>query len=174
MKRYQLFEFHELPLFPSILRNCITDFLSSFILVINPYKVIAEKVERAVEETHAERIIDLCSGGAQSILSIKREFELRGKKIPIVISDKFPNKKAFRYIETYYGKEVKPLYESIDATDIPSNVHGFRTIFTAFHHFNQNEALSILSDAVKKGQGIGIFEYTERSVFWFLYVLFID
>jgi len=40
---------------------------------------------------------------------------------------------------------------------------GFRTLFTAFHHFTPEQARGILADAMEQGQGIGIFEYTDRN-----------
>src|ERR1051325_1817069 len=40
---------------------------------------------------------------------------------------------------------------------------GFRTIFTAFHHFRPAEARAILADAVARKQGIGVFEIARRA-----------
>jgi hypothetical protein len=41
---------------------------------------------------------------------------------------------------------------------------GFRTLFTAFHHFRPELAREILRDAVRKRRGIGIFEFTRRNI----------
>jgi len=171
MKRLHLFEFHELDRFPTVLRDQVTDFLSSFVLFLNPYRVISERLARAVERSGATCIVDLCSGGAQPILTVKKELDRKGKSIPIIISDKFPNKKAFTAVEEKFSKDVSAIHGSVDATDVPAKLSGFRTIFTAFHHFKEEDAQQILADAVRKNQGIGIFEYTERSIAWAFYAL---
>ena len=43
---------------------------------------------------------------------------------------------------------------------MPDELGGFRTLFNAFHHFPPERARAILEDAVHKGQGIGVFEFT--------------
>ena len=52
---------------------------------------------------------------------------------------------------------------SVDATSVPNDYQGIRTLFSAFHHFNPNQAKQILQDAVNRDAPIGIFEYTERT-----------
>ena len=54
--------------------------------------------------------------------------------------------------------------EPVDATRVPGDLHGFRTIFTAFHHFRPEQACAVLADAVRTRQGIGVFEVTQRGV----------
>ena len=52
--------------------------------------------------------------------------------------------------------------EPVDAARVPSELGGFRTLFTSFHHFPPRQAREILRDAVAKGRGIGIFEIPGR------------
>ena len=52
--------------------------------------------------------------------------------------------------------------QSVDPTQVPGDLLGFRTVFSAFHHFRPEEARAVLTDAVRKRQGIGIFEATQR------------
>ena len=102
MKRYHLIEIHDLRCFPDFLRNCVTDFLSIFLLFFRPYKVIEKRLQQAVEEAEATRIIDLCSGGAQPILDVEDMLTRDGKSLPIIISDKYPNTKLFTEIAKKY------------------------------------------------------------------------
>jgi hypothetical protein len=51
----------------------------------------------------------------------------------------------------------------VDARAVPGDLDGFRTIFTAFHHFRPAEARAILADAVRRDQGIGVFEVARRA-----------
>ena len=54
----------------------------------------------------------------------------------------------------------------------PPDIEGFRTLFTAFHHFPPDQAKQILTSAVKGVQGIGVFEYTDRNLLrWSLLTL---
>ncbi len=109
------------------------------------------------------RIIDLCSGGAMPIFTVYEKLSSGSRIIPIVISDKYPNVSAFEQIEQASDGGISPVYEPVDAVNVPSDLSGFRTIFTSFHHFNSHEGTKILSDAVKRKQGVGVFEYTERK-----------
>ena len=47
---------------------------------------------------------------------------------------------------------------SVDATDVPHELDGVRTMFNCFHHFPPEHARAILADAVRKRRGIAIFE----------------
>ncbi len=171
MRRYHLFEFHELAQFPTLWRNLVTDFLSFFAYFFRPYSVVSKRLAQAVELAGASKIVDLCSGAARPILTVRDELQKRQQNIPIIVSDKFPNVEPFKKIENQYKGEVTPVYSSVDATDVPDEIDGFRTIFTAFHHFDQEDARKIIRDAIEKKQGIGIFEYTERSLAWGFYAL---
>src|SRR5262249_52376700 len=61
--------------------------------------------------------------------------------------------------------------EPVDAANVPSALNGFRTMFTAFHHFRPEQARAVLADAVAKGEGIGVFECAQRNVLMFLATL---
>ena len=51
----------------------------------------------------------------------------------------------------------------MSALDVPKRLTGFRTMFTAFHHFRPADARAILASAVRDRQGIAIFEATSRT-----------
>jgi hypothetical protein len=46
---------------------------------------------------------------------------------------------------------------------VPARLAGFRTLFTAFHHFRPADARAILAAAVRDRQGIAIAEASSRS-----------
>jgi hypothetical protein len=50
------------------------------------------------------------------------------------------------------------LAESVDATNVPSDIKGMRTRFEGFHHFRPDQAKLILNDAIINIEAIGIFE----------------
>jgi hypothetical protein len=61
--------------------------------------------------------------------------------------------------------------DPIDASAVPPELRGFRTLFSSFHHFPPPQARSILADAVKQRCGIGVFEVTNRSPATILWML---
>lgn len=122
----------------------------------------SKKVLFIAKKLEDHQIVDLCSGGGGAILSLHQELEHKNLIPPfsIVITDKFPNTAAFDKIAS---PTIIPIKESVDATNVPKNLRGFRTLFSSFHHFKPNQAKLILKDAVEKNTAIGVFEMTKRS-----------
>lgn len=81
----------------------------------------------------------------------------------VLLTDKFPNIEAFRQAAALSDGAIEFAAESVDATKVPDEMRGFRTLFSSFHHFSPKQARAILSDAVRQNQGIGVFEATHRS-----------
>jgi hypothetical protein len=78
-----------------------------------------------------------------------------------VLTDLYPNIEAYEDACSAcerLGYHADP----VDATDC--DVEGFRTIFTSFHHFPRDLGVKILADAVRKEQGIAVFEAQERTL----------
>jgi hypothetical protein len=51
----------------------------------------------------------------------------------------------------------------VDATSVPPEFAGARTMFLSFHHHPPERARAILRDAFDKRIGIGVFEITARK-----------
>jgi hypothetical protein len=149
-------------------RDLLTDFLSFHASVFKPYACVAPLLAGTLKGAGATRIVDLCSGAGRPLLSLIPALSRLGfSDLHVTLTDKYPNLEAQRNIgETGV---VTYLKTSIDATDVPSNLKGFRTLFTSFHHFRPDAAHAVLADAVSKDEGIGIFEYTERN--WLIWAL---
>src|SRR4029077_4188304 len=77
-----------------------------------------------------------------------------------------------KWVRAQSGGTVDFLSESVDATNVPVDLRGVRTLFSSFHHFPPHVARQILRDAAEKGAPIGVFEFTERSVFACISMLF--
>jgi hypothetical protein len=75
---------------------------------------------------------------------------------------------SFQYAKRESSGALDFIESPVDATAVPQNLLGFRTIFAAFHHFDPVAARDILQDAATSRAGIGVFEYTERSLVWYL------
>ncbi len=162
MKRFQLIEIEDQTWLPNSVRDALTDYLQFVTHSTQPYMPIILHLERALEQTNARQIVDLCSGGAGPWLSLHSALQ-QSRSIKVLLTDKFPNVQAFQRAESLSNGALEFAAESVDATDVPDEMVGFRTLFTSFHHFHPAQARAILSDAVQKHQGIGVFEATHRS-----------
>jgi hypothetical protein len=160
-----LIEIHDQPWFPGFLRDYVTDALQLIFDVGSVYKPIVDRLRKALEDTGAHRVLDLCSGAGGPWLWLGRVFEQEGcLPIDICLTDRYPNARAFDQARIASRSNIHFHPEPVCATEIPVELSGFRTLFISFHHFRPHEARAILQDAVDKQQGIGIFEVPGRHV----------
>ena len=97
---------------------------------------------------------------------------------PVVLTDLYPHWQNGVYAgASNDSRDALPVQQFIfvpfpvDATQVSPALPGFRTLFTAFHHFDPPAAQAILQSAVDQRQGIGIFEQTQRSFLGLLVML---
>jgi hypothetical protein len=163
LKRLQIGEIHDQPWCPRVIRNAVTDFLQYSVNHWGQYTPLLPTLCYFLQRVGAERIVDLCSGGSgpwqQFYRTIGRAF---GEPFRIVLTDRYPNLAAFRLARELSGGVVDFREEPLDACSLPPGLSGFRTLFGSFHHFAPAQARGVLQDAVDCGQGIGIFEMTDR------------
>ena len=159
MQRKAWFELHDQPLFPGFLRDLVTDALEAMWNTQDTYGLIVPRLQRALAEAGTNRVIDLCSGGGGPWLRLSRDL-LEGDELAptILLTDKYPNQRAFCRIRAASREMVDFHPDPVDATHIPPELAGFRTMFSTFHHFAPGEARAMLKDAFEQGQGIAVFE----------------
>src|ERR1700728_2794063 len=134
MRRIQFIELHEQSWFPKFLRDDITDTLQFALSNTAAYGSIAPLFQRALRAARRHSIVDLCSGGGGPWLDLGRRLECGGGGLHVLMTDKFPNVAAF---ETARARSEFPMNfhtQSVDARDVPDELDGFRTLFSAFHH----------------------------------------
>jgi hypothetical protein len=158
------FELHEQPWLPETLRGALTEWLRALWEYSCAEVVIAPLLQAAIVSSGAERIVDLCSGSSGPIVRVQTELALRGVRIPVILTDKFPYREALNTIALAAGGGVTACLDSIDATSVPQELTGLRTLFNSFHHFRPAEARRILRAACADRQPIGIFEVTARTL----------
>ena len=149
--RLHLVELHDLPGCPPSLRDALTDFLAFTLNLAHAYDPAGPMLEHAIARTRARRVIDLCSGAGGPWPRLATRVG-----VPVLLTDLYPHK----------GLHPEP----VDARAVPERLDGFRTIFTAFHHFRPDEARAILGDAVAQRQGIAVFEAARRAP-WEIFVV---
>jgi hypothetical protein len=183
MRRTDLVELHDHRWFPAFLRNLVTDALQVLWQFGNSYGPILSRLYRGLtanSPTTPVRVVDLCSGGGGPWLrlssTLDRDFRL---PIRVCLTDKYPNRDAFEEVrarcrlQSGSRSDLDFVPVSIDATQVPPELRGFRTIFSSFHHFGPRDAREILHDAVQSDEGIGVFELAKREVKTMLVLCFV-
>jgi hypothetical protein len=170
--RWHLFEFEDLEWFPSRFRHLLTELLRHQTTRFGTYIDMGTKLHELVEKTGAHQIIDLCSGSGGPMLDLLELLRNKGFHGNLLLTDKFPDPAARQRISDRKDPRLRYLEQSVDATNVPAELAGVRTMFTAFHHFRPDEALRVLRNAVAHRDPIAIFEFTERSRFMLLKSVF--
>jgi hypothetical protein len=103
-----------------------------------------------------------------------RDFENSGAQPPeVLLTDKYPCTRKLDNRESASASRIHFLARSVDATQIPEHLDGFRTLISSFHHLQPDEARRLLQDSVSRRQGIGIFEAPARRALTLLSLFFI-
>jgi hypothetical protein len=174
MRRLHLIEIMDQKWCPSNIRDGITDFLRWFEHFTNIYHPIFPRLKRVLLEFRSERIVDLCSGSGGPWVSLYSDFNyLKEYEPTVLLTDIYPNVPAFEASKSLPAGKIVFYPEPVSATNVPKDLTGFRTMFSAFHHFPPQGARSILADAVRNKQAIAICEITQRHPLIILTVCFL-
>jgi len=164
-----LFEFEDYAWFPHVLRRGATDYLHFLISRFHIYDPAPKIVKELMDKTDITEILDLCSGGGGGVDIFQKNLsKLCGRDIKLTLSDKFPNLPAF---EEMKNENIDYITDSIDARHVPPGIKKMRTMFSAFHHFNPQDAKAILEDAARSKMPIAIFEGMKKNIISFLGIL---
>lgn len=172
MPRLHLVELEDLPWFPAPVRDAATGYLQMMIHQSDAFGPAVPLLSDAISRTGAGRIVDLCSGGGGPWRRLSAALRDAGVSRPVLLTDRYPNVGAVHAVnggDTAVPVALHPA--PVDATQVPSSLDGFRTMFSAFHHFRPHDARAVLADAVADGAPIAIFERTKRNLTCFLLML---
>lgn len=170
MRRFHLFETVDLNWWPQVLRDGATDWLRFMIDSHKNFNLMAPKLRDTLNKMGTSQIIDLCAGGAGPWLTLETELAKTGE-VQILLSDFFPNEKAFRYTLEQSGGRIRFHPERVDAMNVPSSLKGVRTIFSGLHHFRPEQVQAILADAVNTRQAIVVIEGSDHRLYGSLFML---
>lgn len=172
MARIHLFEFEDLSWFPNSLRESMTDYLGYVLDKLKFYEPAAPLLEEKMNVLQINTIIDVCSGSG---LPVKSIFPILNKKrtVKFLLTDKFPNLPSYKKLKESSGGKIDYVKTSVDAMNVPEELQGMRTIFSAIHHFKRDQVKKIIKDTLKKSMPIGIFDSGDKNIFTVLGIIFI-
>ncbi len=156
--RLRLFEFEDLPWFPAPIRAGMMDYLRFMISALGTYRPIAPLLAEGLRRTAQTRVLELGAGAGGGTETVLAALHALHQPATITLTDLYPQPAAWadiaRRTHGSIGYEPTP----VNALAVPAQLGGFRTIFSAFHHFPPAAATALLRDAVRANTGIGVFE----------------
>lgn len=165
MKRIQLFEFEDRAWFPDWLRRCLTRLINVMHQFLGTPRELAVLISKMLIHSSQSKIIDLCSGSGgpmREVVKILKE-EYGFKNLELTLSDLYPDQETARYINQIRDN-VTYVTIPVDATDVPPNLIGLRTMVGSFHHMAPDSAKKILVDAKERKQAICIYEISDNNL----------
>ncbi len=164
MKRIHLFEFGDLDWFPKHLKDLMTDFLEFGANQFNIYQKANPIFLKGLQKASTHKIIDMGSGGGGGWPKIIENLKQENSDFKVKLTDFYPNIGAFEKMKQLHPDVVEYEEKPIDATAVPSELKGFRTMFLSFHHLKPNKAQQVLQNAIDSNEPIGIFELQDRTI----------
>ena len=161
--RFHLFELEDFSWFPNIIRDLATDYLQFMETKMGLHRPVVPVLADALRASGTTTVVDLCAGGGGPVVALQKDMANAGVRARFILTDKFPNLPAFEQLEREHGG-IEGHAQSVDATAVPNELKGFRTVFNAFHHFKPDDARAVLQSAVSARQPIGVFEIPERTI----------
>jgi hypothetical protein len=156
--RLRLFEFEDLSWFPAIIRAGMMDYLRFMISLLGTYRPIAPLLAEGLARTAQTRVLELGAGAGGGTETVLAALLALGQPATITLTDLYPQPTAWADIARRTHDAIGYAATPVDALAVPDQLTGFRTIFSAFHHFPPAAATAMLRDAVRANTGIGVFE----------------
>jgi len=163
MKRIHLFEFEDQAWFPALWRDSMTKLINVLHGLFKTHETLAAVLEKALVKTGDKKLVDLCSGSGGTMPDVLKILKQQPNlsDVSLTLSDLYPSKKIANTINEsengirYYDKPV-------DASAVPTDLKGFRTMVCSFHHMKPAVAKEILRNAKDDKEGILIFEISDN------------
>jgi hypothetical protein len=171
VRRRHLFEIHDQPWCPAVVRDAATDYLRLAVEASGQTRTLAPLLRELLEATGEQHVVDLCSGGGGPVPAIVGLLRTVGTEVTATLTDAMPGPVLAAVAGVSRdGIRVEPL--PVDARAVPTRLKGLRTLFNAFHHFRPGEARAILADAMKERSPVFVVELVGRTPAAMLGMLF--
>lgn len=161
--RYQTFEFCDQPWVGGVFRDAFMDCLENVYRFFSPYSAhFSHLLERARARG---KIVDLATGNAAPVRIFLNFLQKRSgsdQNLPVAATDLYPNFTAWELVRKSYPNfsyETRPFNALQEHQGGPC----LYTMFTAFHHFDDAQALDLIATKVTDSSELMIFEMTPRD-----------
>ncbi|MFC4870422.1 class I SAM-dependent methyltransferase [Negadavirga shengliensis] len=173
MKRIQLFEFEDQAWFPDWIRVMMTQYMMAFHRILKTSDSLLPLVKKALASSEKPVILDLCSGSGGPMVEVYEKLRASGDfgKLRLVLSDLYPNQFAVEEFNERRGERITYHREPLDASRVPLDLKGVRTMVSSMHHMKPELARRILRNARDAGQPLLVFEISDNSAPRFLWWL---
>lgn len=172
MGRIHFFEIADTAWCPGFIRHGITDTLHFLAEASNGFAAIVPRLAAALQRCGSPEVLDLGSGAGGGwpalIKQLKQETDL---DVRVVLSDLFPNRAAFARLTAQSDGAIGAVSRPLDATRVPAEQRGFRTMFNGFHHLTPRQGRALLADAVAQKRGIAIVDGDPNRVLGIVFML---
>ena len=162
MRRLHLFELEDQAWFPRVIRDAGTAYLRKAIEISGQAERLAPLLAGALARNDSKHLVDLCSGGAGPVPAIVEILAREGIEVTAELTDLYPNVGGLDHASEGGNGRICWRAEAVDATALPKDARGTRTLFSALHHFRPKVARAILVDAMRSQQPIAAFEVVSR------------
>ena len=98
---------------------------------------------------------------------LKEDYQI--KNLDLTLTDLYPNKELASKINQNEAGNIFYLMTPVDATNVPGDLVGVRTMVCSFHHMKPDTARSILKNVRDRKQPICIYEISDNSFPLFLW-----
>ena len=176
MKRFQLFELEDFSWFPTVLRDCMTKYLTVLHDVMETAEKLHPIIEGIIEKSQATIIQDTCSGSGGPMLKVFAKLNENKERsaIELQLSDLYPNSRVISDLKMNPIQGASYLEEEVDVLEQEFATDSIQTMICSFHHLPVEKAKKVLSRAVEEQRVICIFEITENKYpvwLWWLAML---
>lgn len=157
-----LFEFEDLPGFPSVLRRMQVEFIGWLVERAGIYRPMVTQLYKALYFTETRELTDLGSGNGGPVFYLSTFPALAA--VRFLLTDRFPSPAptGSDYV-LWHGA-------SVDAMDPDPPGTGPLTLFNAFHHFTPEQQEQLVR--LHGPRGLLVHEVLQPNAFVFLKILF--
>jgi hypothetical protein len=151
--KIRLPELEDYKWFPAFLRKMQLDYIGWLVDFFGIYKSIFPLIERLSESVQQKNWVDLCAGSGNPTIGISSALSY---DYEIMLTDLYPTNIPLK------SSNINWYPNAVDATKAIS-LNGFRTMFNAFHHFDDHQKTMILKNHAQ--HGLFIAEILQPSLF---------
>lgn len=171
---FRKLELEDQPWCPAIVKSGMTDYLRFLFHFLNLYQPAAALLVQALEKCGKYTVVDLCSGSGGAVEKVIRSIHKNhNRSVNFILTDIYPRTDSWLYLAAKTSYAVAYVPYPVNATSVPAELKGFRTLFSGIHHFGPDSVRMIMEDAAAAGEGIAVFDGGDKNIFMVLLILLI-